>query len=106
MFAPRARAAAAAVPSLARSVHIEKRLEELGITLPAVVPPVANYCLVNRVGNLLYTGARAYDFVVVVYIYLVFKCLSSPECRPRAIFARVQFGCHPLLDSWTPSEAC
>ena len=42
-----------------RGVHIEKRLQELGITLPPVNPPVANYKLANIVGNTLFTGTAA-----------------------------------------------
>ena len=49
-FAPTARRLGA------RSVHIEKKLEDLGISLPPVNPPVANYRLVTRSGNLLFTG--------------------------------------------------
>jgi hypothetical protein len=48
---------ASAVPSGVRAVHTEKRLAELGITLPPVVAPVANYRSVVRSGNLLFTGA-------------------------------------------------
>ena len=51
------RSAALRVPTLARGVHVEKRLAELGITLPPVNPPVANYRLCNIVGKVLFTGA-------------------------------------------------
>jgi hypothetical protein len=41
----------------AASLHIEKRLEELGMKLPAPSKPVASYVMVTRVGNMLYTGS-------------------------------------------------
>jgi len=37
---------------------IEKRLEELGIELPAVPNPIGNYVPVNRYGNLIYTSGQ------------------------------------------------
>ncbi len=39
-----------------RGVHTERRLEELGIILPPVTSPVANYKSVIRSGNMLFTG--------------------------------------------------
>lgn len=45
-----------AVPRFSRSIHVEKKLEEMGIVLPPVNPPVANYRLCTRVGNMLFTG--------------------------------------------------
>jgi hypothetical protein len=45
----------AAMP-MVRRVHTERRLAELGITLPPVVAPVANYRSCVRSGNLLFTG--------------------------------------------------
>ena len=41
---------------------IEKRLEELGLTLPEAPTPMANYVSVRRSGNLLYfSGASAFQ---------------------------------------------
>ena len=51
------------LPTLLRSVHTEAKLAELGITLPPVAAPVANYKSCVRVGNMLFTGAWA-----VVYL--------------------------------------
>ena len=36
----------------------EKKLKELGIALPAVTPPVANYVNAVRTGNLLYLAGK------------------------------------------------
>src|SRR5688500_16059764 len=36
----------------------EKKLKQLGITLPAVTPPVANYVNAVRTGNLLYLAGK------------------------------------------------
>ncbi len=38
--------------------RIDDRLRELGITLPAVHPPLANYVPAVRVGNLVYTAGQ------------------------------------------------
>jgi hypothetical protein len=40
-----------------RCVHAERKIEELGFRLPSPSKPAANYILVNRVGNLVFTGA-------------------------------------------------
>lgn len=56
MFARCARAPASLLAAPARAIHVEKKLAELGITLPAVTPPVANYKLINSSGKLLFTG--------------------------------------------------
>jgi len=38
--------------------HISARLEELGIDIPAVAAPVANYVPAKTTGNLLYTAGQ------------------------------------------------
>jgi enamine deaminase RidA (YjgF/YER057c/UK114 family) len=38
--------------------HIDARLSELGITLPAVAKPVASYVPAMTTGNLLYTAGQ------------------------------------------------
>ena len=38
--------------------RIDDRLRELGISLPAVHPPLANYVPARRVGNLVYTAGQ------------------------------------------------
>jgi enamine deaminase RidA (YjgF/YER057c/UK114 family) len=38
--------------------HIAKRLEELGITLPHPVAPIANYVGFVRTGNLLFLSGQ------------------------------------------------
>lgn len=43
---------------LSRSVHIEKRIADLGHELPAVTAPKGSYCLFNRVGNLIFTAGH------------------------------------------------
>jgi enamine deaminase RidA (YjgF/YER057c/UK114 family) len=40
------------------AMKVEKRLEELKITLPAVTPPLANYVPCRRAGNLLFLSGR------------------------------------------------
>jgi len=42
---------------------IEKKLEELGLTLSAPKPPVGNYLGCKKVGNLLFASARVSDCV-------------------------------------------
>jgi enamine deaminase RidA (YjgF/YER057c/UK114 family) len=37
---------------------IEDRLKELGLTVPAVTPPMANYVPAVRTGNLIYTAGQ------------------------------------------------
>lgn len=39
-------------------MQVEKRLEELGITLPTVSAPVANYVNAARTGNLLFLSGK------------------------------------------------
>ena len=39
-------------------MKIEKRLEELKITLPPLGPPLGNYVPAKRVGNLLFLSGR------------------------------------------------
>lgn len=39
-------------------MQIEKRLEELGITLPAAATPVANYVTTVQTGNLVFTSGH------------------------------------------------
>lgn len=39
-------------------MQVEKRLEELGITLPAVSAPVANYVNAARTGDLMYLSGK------------------------------------------------
>ena len=47
-------------------MKIEKRIEELGLTLPKTTEPMANYVKAVRTGNLLYTsGHGPYDDGVV-----------------------------------------
>lgn len=41
-----------------RAMHIEKHLEELGIELPPVSSPVANYVNAVRTGNLLFLSGK------------------------------------------------
>lgn len=38
--------------------NVEKRLKDLGITLPSPVPPAANYVPFRRSGNLLYIAGQ------------------------------------------------
>ncbi len=54
---------------MANYVNIEERLNELGITLPAVPTPQANYVGVKRSGNMLYfSGAGPFkDGVLSVF---------------------------------------
>lgn len=40
-----------------RSVHIERRLAELGYVLPQVAEPKGNYRTAVRTGNYIFTGA-------------------------------------------------
>eukprot|EP00656_Telonema_subtile_P020352 TRINITY_DN21481_c0_g1_i1.p1 TRINITY_DN21481_c0_g1~~TRINITY_DN21481_c0_g1_i1.p1 ORF type:complete len:191 (+),score=48.28 TRINITY_DN21481_c0_g1_i1:136-708(+) len=47
-----------AAPLQRRLVHTEKRIEELGYTLPSVGPPKGTYVPVTRVGNLLFTAGH------------------------------------------------
>jgi enamine deaminase RidA (YjgF/YER057c/UK114 family) len=47
-----------AQPSLCRFVHIEKRIEELGITLPSPSSPKANYNIVCYSDNMLYVSGH------------------------------------------------
>ena len=46
---------------VARGVHVEARLEELGIVLPPPGGPKANYNSVMRDGNLLYVSGQVCD---------------------------------------------
>jgi enamine deaminase RidA (YjgF/YER057c/UK114 family) len=39
-------------------MHVEKRLQELGISLPPVTPPVANYVNAVRTGDLLFLAGK------------------------------------------------
>jgi len=39
-------------------MSIEKKLEELGITLPQVAKPLASYVPVTRTGNIVYTAGQ------------------------------------------------
>ena len=39
-------------------MKIEKRLEELGITLPPPATPVANYIMTMQVGNIMFTSGH------------------------------------------------
>eukprot|EP00924_Labyrinthula_sp_SR-Ha-C_P013578 maker-scaffold_5-snap-gene-7.4-mRNA-1 protein AED:0.04 eAED:0.04 QI:99/1/1/1/1/1/3/103/184 len=43
---------------LSRMVHTEKKLEDMGLTLPPVSTPAANYILANRVGNHIYASGH------------------------------------------------
>lgn len=47
-----------AVPAAAQTSNPDARLEELGITLPAVAKPVANYVKAVRTGNLLFLSGH------------------------------------------------
>lgn len=38
--------------------HYEERLQELGITLPILPTPIANYVPAKRVGNLIFTAGQ------------------------------------------------
>ncbi|MEX2143078.1 MAG: RidA family protein [Anaerolineales bacterium] len=38
--------------------HYEERLQELGITLPILPAPIANYVPAKRVGNLIFTAGQ------------------------------------------------
>jgi enamine deaminase RidA (YjgF/YER057c/UK114 family) len=38
--------------------HFEDRLRELGVTLPTLPAPIANYVPAKRVGNLVYTAGQ------------------------------------------------
>lgn len=49
-------AASASAAAPAASLHVETRLSELGLRLPAAAKPVASYVMCTRVGNLLYLG--------------------------------------------------
>lgn len=42
----------------AREIHVERRLEELGLRMPAPSKPVASYVMCTRVGNLLYLAGH------------------------------------------------
>lgn len=42
---------------VARGVHIERRLAELGYVLPQVAEPKGNYRTAVRTGNYIFTGA-------------------------------------------------
>ena len=44
--------------SAARAVHTEKRLEELGLTLPTMPAPLASYTTCVRSGNMLYMAGH------------------------------------------------
>ena len=45
--------------SLRRLIHVEKRLEEIGITLPAAPGPKANYNIVcHATGNMMYVSGH------------------------------------------------
>jgi hypothetical protein len=51
-------------PGSLRMIHVEKRLEELGITLPTPSSPRANYNIVcHASGNMLYISGK-HDLVV------------------------------------------
>lgn len=56
MDAAASASAAAAAP--AASLHVEARLTELGLRLPAAAKPVASYVMCTRVGNLLYLAGH------------------------------------------------
>jgi enamine deaminase RidA (YjgF/YER057c/UK114 family) len=43
----------------AQTIDFDRRLEELGIELPAASPPAANYVKAVRVGNLLFLSGHA-----------------------------------------------
>lgn len=47
---------AAAAPAAA--MHVERRLDELGLKMPAPSKPVASYVMATRVGSLLYTAGH------------------------------------------------
>lgn len=49
-----------------RSVHIERRLAELGYVLPQVAEPKGNYRTAVRTGNFIFTGAFVSKNVVVM----------------------------------------
>jgi hypothetical protein len=49
-------AMSAPVAEFTRTVHTERKLEELGLKLPSPAKPVASYVTCTRVGNLIYTG--------------------------------------------------
>lgn len=63
-----------------RSVHIERRLAELGYVLPQVAEPKGNYRTAVRTGNYIFTGAfaaihhRSADCMVVC---VVLTCVCS-----------------------------
>jgi len=42
---------------------VEKRLEELGLSLPVAKPPVGNYLGSKRIGELLFASARVSDCI-------------------------------------------
>ncbi len=45
-------------PSFAQKTDIEKKLKEMGITLPAPQKPIANYVKAVRVGNLVFLAGH------------------------------------------------
>ena len=58
-------------------MSVEDRLNELGITLPAIPEPVGNYVAAVRTGNLLYLGGQG--AVNAEGVYFSGKVGSSPE---------------------------
>lgn len=46
-----------------RRVHIERKLQELGYTLPSVAEPKGNYRTCVRSGSYVFTGALAIGFL-------------------------------------------
>lgn len=51
-------AAAVAAAAPAAALHVERRLEELGLKMPAPSKPVASYVMATRVGSMLYTAGH------------------------------------------------
>ena len=47
-----------ALATAARSVHVERKLQELGYTLPAVAEPKGNYRTSVRSGNTIYLAGH------------------------------------------------
>ena len=51
-------AVAAVAAAGRRAVHVEAKLAEMGVEVPPIVRPVANYTVVTAAGNMLYTAGH------------------------------------------------
>lgn len=81
--------------------RIEDRLRELGVTLPSLPPPIANYVPAKKIGNLVYTAGQVSAIEGHTYLGKLGAGLSLDEARAATRAAAIN--CLAAIKSMTGS---